>query len=29
VTTTTAAVPSVQGADDWTLLADPRVPPGR
>jgi hypothetical protein len=28
VTTTTASVPSMHGAEDWTLLADPRLPPG-
>ncbi|HEX7788711.1 MAG TPA: hypothetical protein VF653_21015 [Methylomirabilota bacterium] len=28
VTTATASVPSGQGADDWTLLTDPRLPPG-
>jgi hypothetical protein len=28
VTTTTASVPSVHEVDDWTLLADPQLPPG-
>ena len=29
VTTATASAPSVHGTDDWTLLGDPRLPPGR
>jgi hypothetical protein len=28
VTTTTAAVPTVDGIDDWTLLSDPRLTSG-
>ena len=27
-TTTTAAVPSIDGVDDWTLVSDPRLNPG-
>jgi hypothetical protein len=27
-TTTTAAVPSIDGVDDWTLVSDPRINPG-
>lgn len=29
VTTATASVPTVPGVDDWMLLSDPRLPPGR
>lgn len=28
VTTATASVPGVYGVDDWTLVSDPRLPPG-
>ncbi|HEY7038269.1 MAG TPA: hypothetical protein VID28_05425 [Methylomirabilota bacterium] len=28
LTTTTAALPTGDGVDDWTLLSDPRVNPG-
>ena len=27
-TTTTAAVPTIDGVDDWTLVSDPRLNPG-
>ena len=29
LTTATAAAPTVDGVDDWTLLSDPRLIPGR
>ncbi|MEX2222481.1 MAG: hypothetical protein WEG40_11855 [Candidatus Rokuibacteriota bacterium] len=28
LTTATAAVPTIDGVDDWTLLSDPRTIPG-
>ncbi|MGH7383690.1 MAG: hypothetical protein ACREKG_00825 [Candidatus Rokuibacteriota bacterium] len=28
LTTTTAALPTIDGVDDWTLLSDPRLTPG-
>ena len=27
-TTTTAATPTIEGVDDWTLVSDPRLNPG-
>jgi hypothetical protein len=29
VTTMASAVPAIDGVDDWTLLSDPRMTPGR
>ena len=28
LTTTTAAAPTIEGVDDWTLVGDPRLNPG-
>ena len=28
LTTTTAATPTIEGIDDWTLVSDPRLNPG-
>ena len=28
LTTTTAATPTIEGVDDWTLVSDPRLNPG-